>query len=770
MRRRGLYTGSMNTTFPSPKSIPKYLATMLLFYFAARARLPEMPFGFAAGLYAGLVYSRGYVWLLAPMYIAGCLLADCSIGGIVYAALPVLVLTTVRLVYDKLARPLKAWEVQLYHAAVIAVVAVVQAILVHPVWSAVTTVLSIAFAYFATIVCYGVLVRGVRHRLSADEKVGGIVLLAILGWGLYRVQWGGFRPYWIVLAAAIVYGVLHMPAAGAILLSFGVALGGAIATKDLSVAGGAVAICLIGAPFVRLPKGGMWLTLAAILLADVLVGIYFGCFGGYDWKHPLAFGIGILCYAVLPKRAREKLPDYRPTDGTIGARNWMSHTKRDLSERLLLVSRVFYEMADAYGSCSGIVPEPDRALAPLAQELASKTCVNCERRAECMQALGGQTASVMESIVDSALRTGRAMLDDVPNFLHARCIRIPALLANCNSLVAAYHARRESGQAFDRDRAMMSAQLAGVGSVLGEFACDVEGAVSVDRALADRMSEELRYHNVVCSEVTVIAKQQAQEIFLVVRTQDAAKPSVRETAQQVLGVRLIECEAARALSADRVCVHYATAPKFDMTFGSSQFTKPGSDASGDSVSVTRMRANRSLVGICDGMGSGAQAEQSSRATLDMICNFYKAGLDNARSIALVNRLLVDMGQERFSALDLCVVDLDNATVDFVKLGGVMSFIRRDTDVQIIPSQALPIGIVEEARPQVRRELLQPGDMVVLVSDGIVDALTEDGVKLIVDQIGTLNPQTLADELLRQAERKGLQDDASAVAFRIFPFV
>ena len=286
MRRRGLYTGSMNTTFPSPKSIPKYLATMLLFYFAARARLPEMPFGFAAGLYAGLVYSRGYVWLLAPMYIAGCLLADCSIGGIVYAALPVLVLTTVRLVYDKLARPLKAWEVQLYHAAVIAVVAVVQAILVHPVWSAVTTVLSIAFAYFATIVCYGVLVRGVRHRLSADEKVGGIVLLAILGWGLYRVQWGGFRPYWIVLAAAIVYGVLHMPAAGAILLSFGVALGGAIATKDLSVAGGAVAICLIGAPFVRLPKGGMWLTLAAILLADVLVGIYFGCFGGYDLKHP----------------------------------------------------------------------------------------------------------------------------------------------------------------------------------------------------------------------------------------------------------------------------------------------------------------------------------------------------------------------------------------------------------------------------------------------------------------------------------------------------
>ena len=83
---------------------------------------------------------------------------------------------------------------------------------------------------------------------------------------------------------------------------------------------------------------------------------------------------------------------------------------------------------------------------------------------------------------------------------------------------------------------------------------------------------------------------------------------------------------------------------------------------------------------------------------------------------------------------------------------------------------MPIGIVEEARPQVRRELLQPGDMVVLVSDGIVDALTEDGVKLIVDQIGTLNPQTLADELLRQAERKCLQHDPSAVAFRIFPFV
>ena len=258
-------------------------------------------------------------------------------------------------------------------------------------------------------------------------------------------------------------------------------------------------------------------------------------------------------------------------------------------------------------------------------------------------------------------------------------------------------------------------------------------------------------------------------MFLVVRAEDAPKKSLVQTVSRVMGLRVVLSDT-QSLSSDKVCVRFSPAPRFDLTYGSCQFTKPGSEASGDSIGVYRMRASRALVGLCDGMGSGTQAQQSARATLDMISRFYRAGLDNTKSLAWINRLLVDMGQERFSALDLCVVDLEQATADFIKLGGVSSFIRRAENVQTIESEALPIGIVEEAKPRMQREMLQAGDTVVLVSDGITDALTEQGIRLIVDKIGTLNPQTLAEEVMHQAQRKGLHDDASVVAFRIFPSV
>ena len=87
-------------------------------------------------------------------------------------------------------------------------------------------------------------------------------------------------------------------------------------------------------------------------------------------------------------------------------------------------------------------------------------------------------------------------------------------------------------------------------------------------------------------------------------------------------------------------------------------------------------------------------------------------------------------------------------------------------MQIIDSKALPLGIVEEATPQVNRQLLSVGEMVVMFSDGIMDTLTLAGVKHIVNTLATLNPQQICDEIINQAKAMGLKDDSSVVVFRL----
>ena len=98
----------------------------------------------------------------------------------------------------------------------------------------------------------------------------------------------------------------------------------------------------------------------------------------------------------------------------------------------------------------------------------------------------------------------------------------------------------------------------------------------------------------------------------------------------------------------------------------------------------------------------------------------------------------------FAALDLCVFDLNTALAHFVKLGGVQSFVKRADVVDVIDPSALPIGIVEEARPYTVSRMLSPTDCVVLVTDGVADALGADGIKLILSRTETLSPQEVFD--------------------------
>ena len=166
------------------------------------------------------------------------------------------------------------------------------------------------------------------------------------------------------------------------------------------------------------------------------------------------------------------------------------------------------------------------------------------------------------------------------------------------------------------------------------------------------------------------------------------------------------------------------------------------------------------------MGTGEKAREGSQRALNMVSSYYKAGFDNVNSLKLVNRLLAVISKDNFNALDMCVVDLELGTADFIKQGGVQSMIKRLDSLQIIDSKALPLGIVEEATPQVNRQLLSVGEMVVMFTDGIMDTLTLNGVKHIVNTLSTLNPQQICDEIINQAKAMGLKDDSSVVVFRL----
>ncbi len=740
------------------------MSCLVLFWLLARARLVQNLLGVAISLYVALVMCGLNVWLLSPMYIAGCLLANPTLAGIVYAISPVIIMCLAYIVYHKLHRPIGMLACNLYGFLSLLPLMLVDMFEVNPIYLVLNVVVCQLVTFFCLDFLRGVCVRGNMHRLSTNECIGGVVLCTMLSLGLYSVDILGFRPYYVVLGVCCVLAIFKLPLHIAVVASFGISLGGSLGGLGLEIVGKTLAVVLAGWAFVKYNR---YLAGSAVVLMWCLLQVYFEYFGVIDYGAMIGFSAGAVVCTILPKALLDRIPIYKQVSSSVSAKTLLDRAKSDLSHRVNGISKVFYEMADAYCHYSQTITQDDKAEVVLAGELMTCTCNKCERREECFRALGKQTSTIFESVISSGLATGRASLVDLPNFVNAHCNKIPQLLANTNSLVGSYLARRTARKNYGRDSQLMATQLAGVGGALGQLSQNLLDSGSVDLDMEDRLVGELAEYNIVCNEVMTMSCSGGVSLSMVIREQDKDNDMLIKVAQRVVGHRLQLDEEVTKIGENRIHINLLPAPKYNLTYGFCQQIKQGSTACGDIVKVIKIGGNKVLVALCDGMGSGENAQHDSTKAMEMVANYYKVGWDNARSLSLINRLLAVTSQDNFCALDMCVVDLDNALVDFIKLGGVESYIRRESAVEIVPAVALPMGIIEEANPQISRQMLVVGDMAVVVSDGINDILTPEGITLILDKIGSLNPQVVCDEIMGQAKRIGLQDDATVIAFRIF---
>ena len=217
---------------------------------------------------------------------------------------------------------------------------------------------------------------------------------------------------------------------------------------------------------------------------------------------------------------------------------------------------------------------------------------------------------------------------------------------------------------------------------------------------------------------------------------------------------------------------FVPAPKYECIFGTSGIPKYGNTISGDSYSFVRLNNNKILLAVCDGMGSGDDAQKISDTTISLIENFYKADFDDDTILSSVNKLLSMEMNDNYSALDICVIDLQNALGDFVKVGAPESYIKHtDSTDKIEGVGALPIGILEEIKPSISKTLLNANDMVVICSDGIIDAFGDaNKLQTFINNENILNPQELSNTILNEALRLSdnmPKDDMTVLCSRIF---
>ena len=177
-----------------------------------------------------------------------------------------------------------------------------------------------------------------------------------------------------------------------------------------------------------------------------------------------------------------------------------------------------------------------------------------------------------------------------------------------------------------------------------------------------------------------------------------------------------------------------------------------------------------MLALSDGMGSGVSARQESHAALSLLAESLRAGYTRAQALDVVNALmLMCTGREMYATMDLCVCDLHTGETAFEKLGACVSYVVREGEVRAIGADTLPVGVLPDVESHSLRMTLQPGDVVVMMTDGVADAFPGGGeaLRMAIEKLCWLHPQAVGERLIAQAVGEGnARDDMTVLCARV----
>lgn len=760
------------TTIKKLLTLLKFALFFALFYILAKANINQVVFPFAFGALFALIWCNQKPILLSPLYLGATLLANPTeevlIGGIATVTVCILSYAMHYKLQKRLSPGLLGFYALLSQSAYLYVsITGNQSVLL----SGITVIGGTLFMFTLVKIFEAVLIKGLNFKLNLNELISAGILLGAISSGLSELQFFDIQLAVLFGAVLIPLSCIVVGNSGCFFISASLGIGNFLQSSSPSVLAAfsiwTVALCAV--------KSNRRVVSALVLLAadTLFVAILYGLdLSTLFLLTPSILGCFLLI--LIPTKAIVSLQNtFVSAADKLSMRNIVNRSRESLYRRFSELSNVFREMDGAFKKLSKGGFSGQQAKEMLKNEIKQKVCIDCPEKNRCHRVHTADINETFDILCSASLEKGKSTLLDVPPFLTARCMRINQILSTINQLTLQYKQYSTLMNNIDSSRLLIAEQLGGVGNLMNRLASEVKSNVSFDATREITLIDMLSTEGIDCHDVAVFEENaQSIHVTLVLKNEFATHAKIEPIASKVIGSKLSIVSSTPSPIGGFTILTLNTSPQYELLLGASCASKTGNQVCGDAYALTRLNGNRFLLALCDGMGSGGKAEKASNLAIGLIENFYKAGFDNELILSSVNKLLMLGNEEIFSALDLCVIDLQNGTADFVKLGSPCSLIKKKQEIEIIECTSLPIGIVNEMKPTVKKYFFEAGNIICLCSDGIADSFhTNTEFASFVNNLQTKNVQELANQILDKAiEACGgvALDDMTVLVGRIIP--
>jgi stage II sporulation protein E len=475
--------------------------------------------------------------------------------------------------------------------------------------------------------------------------------------------------------------------------------------------------------------------------------------------------VACLIFSLLPSSIKEKMPvqsmggfSLKDEDIQDQEHNIDIAARRrieNLAEVLDELSCTFIHEASSNAKSS-----PITYINYLCDEISNGFCVGCIKHEKCWGKDGSNICDEILEVFSRVDQSGSLSYEECPINFKNRCINGRELINTINFLFDNLRLNHYWFQKYNDSRKLISRQLKGMSHIIKNLAKEIDIKPAVDMELGSRLIHETRRRGIELKSIIPYRCNREQSYINIVADScpDSEQDKCSEVAQTISLIMGQKMEIN-----EKKCSRFTGAGQCEFTLGRafnyrvrSGAVQIGKEAiCGDSYIISTLKEGKVLVALSDGMGVGEKAYLESNAAVRLLENLLNCGFEKEFALSTINSvLLLRSTAETFATLDVIMIDLYNAGVNFVKIGAAPSFIKRGKDVGIIKSNSLPIGILDNLDLVSEQRVLAPKDVLVMVSDGVLElSLQNGGENWIVDCLSRINdtdPQVIAEKLMNQA--------------------
>ena len=419
----------------------------------------------------------------------------------------------------------------------------------------------------------------------------------------------------------------------------------------------------------------------------------------------------------------------------------------DMAESLNQLARAFDDGIEKNGQLT-----KDDGLAAM-QASAALVCDNCSR-CNLYADSEKEDSYYLYYLLRAFEQKGHIDFEDMPQMFQSGCRKKEDYLAQLNRSLGRATMNLSWKNRFLESRDAVISQFRELSVILEEFSHQIDRARDITDEYEYILKKYFKRYHVALGNLLLLEYENGQkEAFLTARTTNGRCITSKDAAlimgEVMEGTRWSPAKDSRSIITKQYeTVRFLEEGGYRMLYGASRIPKKGEKYSGDNYTFCESPGNQVVMSLSDGMGSGETAARESKQVVELTEQLLETGFSPRAALKLVNTA----GPEQHPAtLDLSCVDLHTGVLEAMKLGAVPTFIIGEEGVEIMEAGEVPMGILSGVEPVLMSRKLWEGDRIVMVSDGVLDALPgddkEQAMQQYLESVEEMGPQELADQVL-----------------------